>query len=63
MRKRVRCVIEECNSYVTYQHLGLCRRHYAYLNGPLGWKNPSMYMDSDSAKRIIEHKFKWEEKP
>lgn len=56
--KRIRCVIDKCNSYITYSHLGLCRSHYAYLIGTLGWQRPSEYMSSLTAKELIENKSK-----
>lgn len=57
--RRLRCIIDKCNSYILYKHLGLCKKHYNKLLG-LGWKNPSEYMDCGSAKKVLEenHTFK-----
>lgn len=59
--KRIRCQIEGCNSYIAYRHLALCRAHYAFLNCTLGWPRPSAYMDEESAKNVIDNKFKYKE--
>jgi len=58
MIRKIKCTIEKCNSYIKYQHLGLCKKHYNKLLG-LGWSNPTMYMDHKSAKRVIENNFKF----
>lgn len=59
--KTEQCSIDGCNGYIQYQHLGLCKNCYNKLNIDLGWDHPSMYLQPDTAKQLIEDKIKYKE--